>query len=301
MTPEQLLSLLSETWTSWSELCRVTKTPQTELARALRELQVRGFPVIVEEPGARLAPGTPAPQMLLPLLRGKLGRPYRYLGTVPNTQDVLRAWSEAPAGALVLAERQTKGRGRMGRVWESPPGNLYFSLLLGEDVDDLLPLRVGVALVEATQVGHLKWPNDLLAPDGRKLGGILVERAGSRVFLGVGVNVEIAPLPTAAALREFRSVRRATLLADFLWSLESWLSEKSSVVFAAWKKHSITLGRRVVIQTARERIEGLALDLGPNGELLISTEWGLRRVTTGDVELGAAQDVEDPQIGQGQA
>lgn len=301
MEPEYLIPLLPEGLVPWEILCQRAAKSRAELEGFLHELQVQGFPVLVEEEGAGLAWGTPAPHILLPRLKGKWGWPYRYLGTVTSTQDVLRAWADAPARALVVAERQTQGRGRRGRRWESPAGNLYFSLLLGPDVDDWLPLRAGVALAEVAQVGWLKWPNDLVAPDGRKLGGILVERSGGRILLGVGLNIDTAPLPMAAALGEFFPVHRAQLLADFLWVLEKWLGEETRVVRRAWKDRSLMLGQTVVVRCGEERIKGIAWDLGPRGELILHTAQGLRFVPAGDVQLSAAENnVEDPKVSEGE-
>ncbi len=302
MEQELLLSLLPEGLAPWEDLCLRAGKTRSELEQALLELQSHGIPVQVEEGGAGLVSGTPAPHLLLPRLRGKLGRPYRYVGTVPSTQDVLRGWAEAPVGAVVVAEWQSQGRGRRGRTWESPPGNLYVSVLLGADADGWLPLRAGVALSEVAGVGHLKWPNDLLAPDGRKLAGILVEWAGERVFLGVGLNVRVAPLPGTAALGEFRSVHRAQFLADFLWTLERWLGEEISEVRAAWKERSVMFGRTVVVQGISETVVGVAWDLGSQGELLVRTSRGMRPIFVGDVRsLRPTDEVENSKVGEGEA
>ncbi|MCS7239666.1 MAG: biotin--[acetyl-CoA-carboxylase] ligase [Candidatus Bipolaricaulota bacterium] len=240
--------------------------------------------MLKEEKGAGIAPGSLAPQHFLPRLRGKFGRHYRYLGVVSSTQDVLREWAGAAPGAVVAAEQQTCGRGRLGRRWESPPGNLYFSVLLTTEVDSLLPLRAGVALREAACVGKLKWPNDLLAPDGRKLAGILIERCGERVLLGVGINVEVAPFPTAAALSEFREVHRAQLLADFLWALEEWLAEKPELVLTTWKEANATLGKPLRVRVGEKVVEGVGVDIGPRGELLLRTSDGVCAVHAGEIE-----------------
>jgi BirA family biotin operon repressor/biotin-[acetyl-CoA-carboxylase] ligase len=300
--PENVLSLLPEGLESWEVLVKRTGLEPTELREALLVLQGQGFPVVISEEGAGLVLGTPAPQILIPLLRGKYGRAYRYFGVVTSTQDLLRAWKDAPIGAVVLAESQTQGRGRRGRNWESPQGNLYFSVLLENTRDPLLPLRAGLALAEATQVGLLKWPNDLLAPDGRKLGGVLIEAENERAFLGVGLNVRVAPLPNSAALEEFRQVHRAQLLADFLWSLEKWLAKENETVLAAWSERNMTLGRKVVVWTGKEIIVGMAISLGSKGELLIRTEKGIRAVAAGDVSLlRMADDVKDAEVGEGEA
>src|SRR5689334_25409181 len=109
------------------------------------------------------------------------------------------AADDAPEGAVLVAEHQATGRGRLDRTWVSPPrAGLTVSFLLRPDVPAArrgwLPLLTGVALAEA--VGEvtgvrasLKWPNDLLAVDGRKLAGILAESTGTAVVVGVGLNV----------------------------------------------------------------------------------------------------------------
>lgn len=302
MRAEDILPLLPEGIESWGTLAqRLGFTPR-ELELSLFQLSASGYPVLISERGAGLPFGTPAPQILFPLLKGRFGRPYQYLGVVSSTQDVLRTWSEATVGAVVLAERQTRGRGRFGRVWESPPGNLYFSVLLENSADPLLPLRAGLALLAAAGVGKLKWPNDLLAPDGRKLAGILVEAEGDRVFLGVGINVNVAPLPNSAALKEFSQVNRAQILAEFLWALERWLEEKKEAVLYAWSEQNVTLGRRILVRTGQEILEGEAIGLGERGELLIRTKKGVHAVYAGDVTLlGTADDVKDPKVGEGEA
>lgn len=283
MDLEAFLLVLGEGVEPWEEVAaraRLSLARTHLLAEALHDA---GYPLILSELGVGLAPGSPAPQFLLLRLKGRFGRPYRYLGTVTSTQDVLRAWQEAPEGALVVAERQTEGRGRLGRPWLSPPGNLYFSLLLFGPMPELLPLRAGVALAEAAGCAGLKWPNDLVSPDGRKIGGILIERDNHRLILGVGVNVEQAPLPTAAALCEFRRIQRVDLLADFLHLLEGWLQRPSSAVLRVWREFDHTLGREVCVHTPGGVVEGVAEAILEDGALLVRTARGPRPVRVGDV------------------
>lgn len=290
------LLVLSEGVEPWERVAARAHLPveQTRLlAQALRDA---GYPLLFEKSGVGLAPGSLAPQVVLPRLKGRLGRPYRYLGTVPSTQDVLRAWSAAPEGALVVAERQTRGRGRLGRPWLSPPGNLYLSLLLLGPMAHLLPLRAGVALAQAAG-GGLKWPNDLLSPDGRKLGGILIESEGNRVLIGVGVNVERAPLSTAAALQEFRNIQRVDLLRDFLDLFEAWLYRPHSSVLQAWQDLDRTLGKKVRVGTPTGVVEGVAEAILADGALLVRTARGLRCVRAGEIVLSPPTDVVDPQQG----
>lgn len=301
MTSEEILLLLPEGIEPWEALLCRTGLSLPELQEVLSRLREQGFPLLSTREGAGFEPNSIAPQFLLPHLRGKFGRPYQYLGTVTSTQDILKDWENAPVGTVVAAEQQTCGRGRLGRRWESPPGNLYFSVLLSKEVDQLLPLRAGLALHETTQVGKLKWPNDLLAPDGRKLAGMLIERQGTRVLLGVGINIQVAPLPTAAALCEFRPVQRAQLLADFLWALERWVEVKPEEVLSVWKKVNVTLGNWLRVRVGEKVMEGLALDLGPSGELFLRTSDGVHIIHAGDVEsLSTVYNVKNAEIGQGQ-
>lgn len=195
-------------------------------------------------------------------------------------------------GALVLAEVQERGRGRRGRAWESRPGDsLTFSLLLKPPLPlphlGLLPLLAGLALFRAVGVGGLKWPNDLLSPDGRKLAGVLLEAKveGEEVaylLLGVGVNVGWAP-EGAAALKEFSQASRREVLLAFLHHLEGLLPllEDPEALLAPYREASYTLGRRVRVHTPRGPVEGVAEAVLPDGSLLVD---GVR-IGAGDVEL----------------
>jgi BirA family biotin operon repressor/biotin-[acetyl-CoA-carboxylase] ligase len=189
-------------------------------------------------------PGSLSPQAVLPLLRGRFGRPYEHVASTPSTQLLLPP--EAPEGAVVTADEQTAGRGRLGRRWLAPAGtSLLCSLQLRPDVPgERLPELTGVAahaVAEAVTAlsgleTELKFPNDVLV-DGRKLAGVLAEAREGRVVLGIGINVNVAdeelPLevdrPATSLLAETgRELDRAELLAEVLDRLErrydAWLS-----------------------------------------------------------------------------
>jgi len=184
------------------------------------------------------------PEVVVPRLRGRFGRPYDHVGSTPSTQLLLAA--DAPEGALVTAEEQTEGRGRLGRRWLAPYGtSLLCSLQLRPDVPSgRLPELTGVAAQAVAETvaavadlePELKFPNDVLA-GGRKLAGVLAEAREGRVLLGIGINVNIAeeglPLdvdtPATSLLVEAgRKLDRAELLAELLDRLErrydAWLS-----------------------------------------------------------------------------
>ena len=192
------------------------------------------------------------------------------LAAVASTQDVAR---DLPVGAVVVADHQTEGRGRLGRRWEAPPGSALLASFV-VPARALAPLAAGVAA--ATACGpevRLKWPNDLMLSGG-KVGGILVERRSDRCIVGTGINLRWAP-PGAAML----GCDRDPLLERLCEQLERWFAADDVEILAAWRARSDTLGRLVRVDLATERIEGLAEDVAPDGSLIVAG----RAVAAGDV------------------
>lgn len=181
------------------------------------------------------------PEHVLPLLRGRFGRQYRYLESCPSTQREVA--DEHFEGAVVATGHQTAGRGRLGRTWTDAPGtSLLFSLLLTPDVppERLPELTVLAAEAVAEAIGgEVKSPNDVLV-SGRKVAGLLGEASEGRVVLGIGVNANQTPdelppetrLPaTSIRIERGELTDRAELLAAILETLErrydTWLSGDS--------------------------------------------------------------------------
>jgi len=169
-----------------------------------------------------------APDAVLPRLRGGFGRPYYYEVETASTQRLLP--EDAPHGAVALAEHQTEGRGRLGRVWlDEPSAGLTFSVVLEPPppVAGWPQLTLVAARAVTAAIGEgasIKEPNDVLL-DGRKVAGILAE-ATERVVLGIGVNVGATPWPGAGAV----AADRLDLLVAILWELErsyaDWLRDR---------------------------------------------------------------------------
>lgn len=217
---------------------------------------------------------------------------------------------EDASAVVVLAERQTGGRGRLDRDWASPAGGVWMSVLFRPDVPParapLLTLASAVATARAvdgvagtadreTSIG-LKWPNDVLAIDKegveRKLAGILTEMAGetdavSWVVVGIGLNanVDAAALPEGAtSIRGlYRDVDRGRLVATLLREFDA-LRSSPDAILAAWRERSLTLGRRVRVETGEETIVGEAVRVEPPGALLVDTGSEVVRVHAGDCD-----------------
>jgi BirA family transcriptional regulator, biotin operon repressor / biotin---[acetyl-CoA-carboxylase] ligase len=217
-----------------------------------------------------------------------------------NADLLARAARGEPEGAVLAAEQQSAGRGRLGRAWTSPPrAALTFSVLLRPAAVPRarlgwLPLLAGVAVAAAVRDvaavdAQLKWPNDVLVGPG-KLGGILAEAAGEAVVVGIGVNVSTEPaelpppgpgaLPaTSLRLEGSPSLDRARLLAGILAGLErryrAWCQvfgdTERSGLRAEYTGLCGTLGRRVRVELPGGRlVDGLAADLDADGRLLVS-------------------------------
>ncbi|MHC0434158.1 biotin--[acetyl-CoA-carboxylase] ligase [Streptomyces sp. O3] len=227
---------------------------------------------------------------------------------------------DADEGAVLVAEEQTAGRGRLDRSWTAPArSGLFFSVLLkpsGVPAErwGWLPLLAGVAAATglARVVGvdlSLKWPNDLLATvDGeeRKIGGILAERAGDGVVIGIGVNVTLRadelPVPGAGslALAGAKETHRDPLLRAVLRELDQWYDAwcaaggdpAASRLQETYAAGCATLGRQVRAELPGERtVTGEALAVDGEGRLVIGTPEGVREpVSAGDVvHLRAAE------------
>ena len=283
----------------------------------VEQLRSRGYRIdAVPARGYRLReiPDRLTPLELRPLLGTRdLGQVLHCFDEVSSTNDVARELAEADAahGEVVVAERQTAGRGRRGRPWASPPGrNLYLSAVLRPDLPPQrapeITLVASVALCDVVrQAGveaGIKWPNDLLA-SGRKLAGILTEMASepdrlSWVVLGVGVNLNARPedFPpelraeaTSVAIERGQPAPRALFAAALLKALEEWLDRHGDAGFApvreAWRERSVTLGRTVRVSTEGRDLEGVAEDIDESGALLVRAGERLERVVAGDVKL----------------
>ncbi len=246
------------------------------------------------------------------------GRGLTLLAETGSTNADLRVATtsgDAKPGHVVVAEVQTAGRGRLDRVWESPAGaGLLFSVLLdpgGVPVErwGWLPLLSGLAVAEAGRAVtgvelRVKWPNDVLSADGRKVAGVLSERVdvGGRglAIVGIGINVSTTadelPVPHASslALAGAATTDRPALLAAVLERLdarlEQWRAAEGDAAEAGladlYLVASATLGRDVTVDVpGGEAVAGHALRVDTTGALVLRTVDGERTIAAGDLQF----------------
>jgi BirA family biotin operon repressor/biotin-[acetyl-CoA-carboxylase] ligase len=228
-----------------------------------------------------------------------------------NADLLAAASSGAIQGAVLVAERQTAGRGRLDRSWQSQPGaSLTFSVLLRPSAVPVasrgwLPLLTGVAAVSAlrAQTGLdvvLKWPNDVLSGGGGKLAGILAEQAGDAVVVGIGLNVSAteSELPgghaTSLWLAGATDTSRPAILTELLSQLERWYlrwsgglrpgDAESCGLRESYLGWCATVGRDVRVEMpGGKTLTGHAIDVDSAGRLLVSTADGVHAISAGDV------------------
>lgn len=223
-----------------------------------------------------------------------------------NTQDAIRARlaeGRATEGLVIRALTQSRGRGRYGRSWLGGAGNLTFSLLLksssGAAAAGQIALLAGAATAKALllflrqpDVLRLKWPNDVLL-GGCKCAGILAEAEGDFLILGIGINVETAPMAEATCLAAHaaRAVEAEEVLGHWLGSFTEiytmWQSQGFAPIQRLWLGFSAPPGTAVTVKAGAETLVGLFDGLGPDGSLLLKDpHTGARKtVTAGDVFL----------------
>ncbi len=220
------------------------------------------------------------------------------------------AHAGVPEGTIVLAESQSKGRGRMERTWVSPRGGgIYLSVVLRPGIlpgeVQKLTFVAAVALAFTLRrfgiAPQIKWPNDILV-NGKKVAGILMElTAGTGpvdfVIVGIGINVNtstdefplsIRNLVTSINIVADRPVQRREIIKILLLQLELWyerfLTESFETVLEAWRQLSNTLGERVMVILSNTKLEGVAEALDADGSLMVREDKGkLHKVIVGDV------------------
>ncbi|MBU4346312.1 MAG: biotin--[acetyl-CoA-carboxylase] ligase [Candidatus Omnitrophica bacterium] len=238
-----------------------------------------------------------------------IGKKIYYFDTASSTMDIALGlgMKGSPEGTLVLAETQSKGRGRMARVWFSPKyKGIYMSLILRPKIlpnaTPLLTLLSAVSICEAIKESagldaQIKWPNDILI-NNKKLGGILTELNAEMditrfVIIGIGLNVnndKKTQAQSVTSLKEQKKedINRISLLQEVLRKIENnylvFENKGSEPIVEKWRNYSITLAKRVSVVCQKRHLQGQAIDIDVDGGLLIRNDSGLvEKIMAGDV------------------
>jgi BirA family biotin operon repressor/biotin-[acetyl-CoA-carboxylase] ligase len=304
---------------SGTDLSRSLHVSRTAVWKHIRSLQKKGYKIKGTPSKGYFLQEVPDVLSVSEIRKGLgtvwIGKELFLYPEIGSTNDQAMEMGEkgVPAGAVFLAEAQSRGKGRMGRTWISPPGvNLYISVLFRPQFSPqqapMMTLMAAVAaaeaIVEATGLPiRIKWPNDILI-DGKKAAGILTEMNAEQdrihylvVGLGINVNMQRDDLPLdfrdkGTSLKEEAGHRvdRVSLLCRFLKALEVNYEilerEGSAAIVRRWESASGLKGKRIAVNTPTDRILGTMDGLSTEGALIVRLPDGhSREVFAGDVEL----------------
>jgi len=312
---EKIIDLLKkkQDYISGEEISQRLKISRQALWKHIQELKEIGYDIVaVPHLGYQLvsSPDRLFPSEITRHLNTKfIGKKIYYFDSVASTMDIAveLGLKGSPEGALILAETQSKGRGRLGRIWSSPKyKGIYLSLILKPRIlpnqASILTLLAAVGICEAIKeiIGldtQIKWPNDILIHN-KKLAGILTELNAEMdevrfIVIGIGLNVnnDAKSLITGATSLKEQSkenINRVELLQQMLRQIEVnyllFREKGSAPIIEKWRDYNITLGRRVKVFAHKEHIEGEAVDIDIDGGLLIRRDSGVtEKVMSGDI------------------
>jgi BirA family biotin operon repressor/biotin-[acetyl-CoA-carboxylase] ligase len=320
MYKEKILNLLRSScsgYISGEELARKCGISRTMVWKHIKSLERDGFGIeAVPSQGYKI---TAMPDILRPsdikqgLKTTAIGKKIHFVPEVASTNTLAMglAAEGAPEGTVVIAEVQTQGRGRVGRKWISPKGNLYLSVILRPNIPihkaPLITLTGAVAVASAIRKvcgleAGIKWPNDILL-SGKKVSGLLTEMSAEQdrirhIVLGIGVDVnmemdelppEVRSLTTTLASEAGSKINRNGLLQQILRDLERWYHtfiKNDADVLEEWKALNLTVGNRITVSGAGESLNGLAQGVDRDGRLIVRLDDGtIRTVAAGDVTI----------------
>jgi BirA family biotin operon repressor/biotin-[acetyl-CoA-carboxylase] ligase len=299
-----------------SEIYRSTGLSRKTIRETIKELRRSGIHIDSRKGYAivGLPDSIPAPLFLSGLKSHIIGREVYSYKTIGSTNETARRMAEsgAPEGTMILSDRQTKGRGRLGRSWHSPAGlGLYFSLILRPLIPfDKVPALSLVAALSICRVterlagleSRIKWPNDCLI-SMRKMAGILVEVSAeldrlSYAILGMGINVnqrekdfpnKLRSTATSIAIEAGRSIDRIgflqKLIYDFEKSYNNFIRYGLRFIGPELVERSTVINQEITVRIGRKKISGRVVGLDQNGALRMLTEKGVRVISAGEVTL----------------
>ncbi len=245
-----------------------------------------------------------------------IGRKIYYFDTIDSTQNFALKLASRPYenGSIVIASRQTHGRGRQDRRWISPRGGIWLSILLKPNFEvsqtSLFPMLTALALAIAIEKKlklkpELRWPNDVTL-NNKKIAGILVDASIESnkidyLVIGIGINFRIKPSTISKGIKGSKNYGVTTLVGeksneDSTVFLQSFLEELERLynnviannlhgIKKEWEKRSSTIGKNVKISTTTGMMTGKAVGIDDDGALLVSSKGKIQRLLVGDVYL----------------
>ena len=246
-----------------------------------------------------------------------VGRRVYYFDEIDSTQNYALQISnnKNENGTVIVAEKQTDGKGRLNRKWYSPEGGIWLSVIIHPEfqISDatIIPLAASLALCESIKKVHkiktdVKWPNDITI-DGKKVAGMLIDTSiqGNKVenlVLGIGINFAVNIQQIEKRLKnspnfygvtslfpEKNKPSKTELLVQFLLELEkvinSLIKGKNAQIIKDWSKHTNMFGKTISGNTGNCKISGIAIIIDSDGALIIKTGTKNRRIFVGDVTL----------------
>ena len=246
-----------------------------------------------------------------------IGRRIYYFDEIDSTQNYALQISNNTNEnvAIIIAEKQTHGKGRLNRKWYSPEGGIWLSVIIHPEfqISDatIIPLAASLALCESIKKVHkiktdVKWPNDITI-DGKKVAGMLIDTSiqGNKVenlVLGIGINFAVNIQQIEKRLKnspnfygvtslfpEKNKPSKIELLVQFLLELEkvinSLIKGKNAQIIRDWSKHTNMFGKTISVNTGNGKISGIAKKIDSDGALIIKTGTKNRRIFVGDVTL----------------
>lgn len=315
----EILKLLKENdgYISGQELCLRFGVSRTAVWKVIRQLEEEGYQIAaVRNKGYHLTDCCDiiSKTEIESCIMGSLGKRVEYFEEVDSTNTKAKRLAEEgiPHGTLVVADHQTAGKGRRGRLWISPKGkNVFMSLILRPDLlpssASMMTLVAALAVRDGMEAatglkGLIKWPNDLVV-SGKKICGILTEMSAELegihyVIVGMGINTnmeefprEVAEKATSVLLESGKPVRRSQLIAAVLEAFERYydifLSQGDlSGLISVYNNNMVNAGKEVCVLDPKGAYKGKALGITEKGELLVKTPEGeVKHVVSGEVSV----------------
>lgn len=315
----EILKMLRETdsYVSGQELCNKFGVSRTAVWKTINQLKENGYEIeAVQNKGYHLlsAPDIMDKTELESIHATEwAGCEIYYFDSIDSTNTKAKELAEEghPSGTLVVADRQTAGKGRRGRSWESPTGiGIFMTLMLKPEINpnnaSMLTLVAAMATTRAIRrvtgvPAMIKWPNDIVM-NGKKVCGILTEMSAqfdyiNHIVIGIGINVhnedfpeEIAKTASSLYLESGQHIHRASLIEAFLEEFEDVYAEylKTEDMEGLQKEYDAMLvnrGRQVRVLDPKEPFEGKAMGITKKGELIVDTWESRKLVSSGEVSV----------------